>query len=96
MSLNGNPPTAAGSEITPFPDDLAARLVAAAIAMCGRLFQSLRVYLLNRRQPRDRRRRPNQAARWTLQDTLCECICKFDHFRGETESELRGWLRRAP
>jgi DNA-directed RNA polymerase specialized sigma24 family protein len=30
-----------------------------------------------------------------VQDTLCEAHREFDCFRGQTETELRCWLRRA-
>src|SRR5208337_3143894 len=62
----------------------------------GRLLESFRVYLLIIANLEiDDEIRIKSGASDVVQDTLCEVHRKFDHFRGQTENEFRGWLRRA-
>jgi RNA polymerase sigma-70 factor (subfamily 1) len=60
----------------------------------GRLFEGCRPYLLlvARRELRVSLRAKLDAAD-LVQDTFIEAQCDFIHFRGETETQLLGWLR---
>jgi RNA polymerase sigma-70 factor (ECF subfamily) len=76
-------------------DDLRAARVGDLDAL-GRLFEGFRVYLLIiANHELDDDLRAKCGASDVVQDTLCEAHSGFNHFRGETDEDLRAWLRRA-
>jgi RNA polymerase sigma-70 factor (subfamily 1) len=58
----------------------------------GQLLEPFRAYLVRRRVPLARAGRVEFAE--LVQDTFHSAIRGFDHFRGESESELFAWLRQ--
>jgi RNA polymerase sigma-70 factor (ECF subfamily) len=95
MSVGERRSGATEEDLGPFREELIAARSGDRDAL-GRLFEGYRAYLLiiaNRELDDDVRTK--FGASDVVQDTLCEAHGKFDHFRGESESDLRAWLRRA-